>query len=302
VTVAQAIALSAFSFEKPRNRLVCTVEDFPSMLYLYQGLERRGAEVIRVRARDSHRIDEQDVIQAIDERTALVAISHVLFRTSQILDVESIIAKAHEVGARMMLDAYQAVGTVPVSVRNLKVDLLTGGSIKWLCGGPGASYLYCNPVLAPRLEPALTGWFAHADPFSFDPGPMRWHEGERRFWTGTTSIAGYAAAQPGIKIVAQIGVEAIREKSLRQTGRMIDWAREYGLRVASPTDSGRRGGTVVLDVDHAESVCRALLASRVTLDHRPGVGLRLAPHFYTRDDEVDEVMKRVRDETERASR
>jgi kynureninase len=295
VTLAETVALSAVPFEPPRNRLVCTTEDFPSLLYLYEGLARRGVEVVRVGAREGHEIAEADVLAAIDERTSVVAISQVLFRTSRLLDVAPIIRRAHETGALVLLDSYQAVGTVPVDVGALGVDLLAGGSVKWLCGGPGAAYLYCNPRVAGTLRPAVTGWFAHERPFDFDPGPMRWHEGVRRFWTGTPAIPAYAAARPGHEIIARIGVPRIREKSLRQTGRMLALADEYGMRVVSPREAERRGGTVVVDVPNAERVCQALLAADVLLDYRPGVGLRLAPHFYTRDDEVDLVMRRVRD-------
>jgi kynureninase len=299
VTLAQAVALSAVQFEPPRTRLVCGAEDFPSVLYLYEGLERRGATVVRVPAREGRRMDEQDVIAAIDERTAVVALSQALFRTGQILTLEPIVRRAREVGALTLVDAYQTVGTVPVDVQALDVDLLTGGSVKWLCGGPGVAYLYCRPVLAERLAPAITGWMAHERPFDFDSGPMRRDRGPRRFATGTPAIPAMAAAQPGFEIVARIGAPAIREKSLRQTQRMLEWAGEYGFRLVSPREPERRGGTVVFDVPDAEPVCAALLASDVLLDHRPGVGLRLAPHFYTRDDEVDLVMKRVHEEVRR---
>lgn len=296
VTSAQAVALSAVDFTPPRNRLVCTAEDFPSVLYLYEGLARRGVEVVRVAARPGHHIDEADVVAAIDERTAVVAISHVLFRTAQALDLTAIVARARAAGARTMIDAYQAVGTLPVDVTAAGIDLMTGGSVKWLCGGPGASYLYASPAARGSLRPALTGWMAHERPFDFDSGPMRWHDGPRRFWTGTPGIPSYSAALPGYEIVAAIGVAAIREKSLRQTERMIALADEYGMRVVSPRAAAARGGSVVLDVPHAAEVCAALLAADVLLDHRPGVGLRLAPHFYTRDAEVDTVMLRIRDE------
>lgn len=302
VSLAQAVVLSALDFTPPRNRLVCTAEDFPSVLYVYEGLARRGVEVVRVPARDHRRIEEDDIVAAVDERTAVVAISHVLFRTSQWLDLEPIVRRAREVGALTLIDAYQSVGAVPVEVRRLGIDLLTGGSVKWLCGGPGAGFLYCSPAVAERLRPSITGWMGHQAPFDFDPGPMRWHDGARRFWTGTPAIPAIVAARPGHEIIAQIGVGAIRDKSLRQTGRMIAWADEYGFRLASPRSPDRRGGTVVLDVPHADRVCAALLASDVLLDHRPGVGLRLAPHFYTRDDEVDLVMKRVREEVHKAER
>jgi kynureninase len=301
-TLAEAVALSALEITAPRKRLVCTAEDFPSMLYLYEELARRGVEVVRVPARGHHQMHEEDVIAAVDERTAVVAISHVLFRTSQVLDVASVVRRAHEVGALVLLDSYQAVGTLPVDVSALEVDWLAGGTIKWLCGGPGVGYLYTSPRLSSGLRPALTGWMAHERPFDFDPGPMRWSEGPRRYQTGTPAIPALLAAGPGAEIVAQIGVSAIREKSLRLTERMIGWADEYGFEVVSPREAARRGGTVVLNVPNAEAVCRALLASDLLLDHRPGVGIRLAPHFYTRDDEVDLAMRRVREVSEQVSK
>jgi kynureninase len=299
VTNAEAVALSAIDFTPPRNRLVCTEEDFPSVLYLYEGLARRGVDVMRVRAREGRRIDEADVIAAIDGRTAVVAISHVLFRTSQVLDLAAIARRAREVGAVTLIDAYQAVGTVPLDVTALGLDFVTGGSVKWLCGGPGAGWLYASPAIRARLRPAFTGWMAHERPFDFDPGPMRWHDGPRRFWTGTPAIAAFVTARCGYEVIARIGVGPIRDKSRRQTGRMLALADEYGFGVVSPRAEAARGGTVVLDVPHAEAVCHDLLAEDVLLDHRPGVGLRLAPHFYTRDDEVDLVMRRVLEATRR---
>jgi kynureninase len=293
VTLAQAVALSAVDFSAPRNRVVCTDEDFPSMLYLYEGLARRGAEIVRVAARNGRSIDEEDLVRAIDDRTAVVAISHVLFRTAQLLDLGPIVARARSRGALTLIDAYQSVGVVPLDVRELAVDMVTGGSVKWLCGGPGAGWLYVAPELHARLRPALTGWMAHEAPFAFDPGPVRLDPGPRRFWTGTPAIPAFMAARPGYEIVAAIGVPAIREKSLRQTARMIELGDALGFRLVSPREAARRGGTVAFDVPSAEQVCRALLAENVLLDHRPGVGLRLAPHFYTSDAEVEEVMRRV---------
>lgn len=307
VTLAQAVALSGVDFRGPRNRLVCTAEDFPSVLYLYEGLARRGAEVGRVAARPApgdppgrapRHIAIEELVAAVDERTAVVALSHVLFRTAELLDPAPIVKRAREVGALVLLDAYQSVGTVPVDVTALDVDLMTGGSVKWLCGGPGAGWLYVSPRVRGHLDPAIAGWFAHAEPFAFDP-VFRRDPGARRFHTGTPSIPAYAAARPGYEIVSRIGTQAIRGKSLRQTARMIALADEYGFPLTSPREPERRGGTVCLDVPRAAEVCQALLASDVLLDHRPGVGLRLAPHFYTRDEEVDHVMRRVRDEVRR---
>ena len=293
VSVAQSLALSTIDFTGTRNRLVCTNADFPSVLYVYEGLRRRGAEIVRVGSASGLDIDEQEIIDAIDDRTAVVALSHVLFRTARVVDLAPILQRARDVGALGIVDAYQAVGTLPLSVRDLGIDMLTGGSVKWLCGGPGAGYLYVRPDLATSLRPAMTGWMAHESPFDFDSGPVRPHGGERRFWTGTPAIPAYAAARPGYDIIAAIGVAAIREKSVRQTQRMIDLADAAGISVRSPRDASRRGGAVVLDVANASAVCEALLASGVLIDFRPGVGLRLAPHFYTSDDEVEDVMARL---------
>lgn len=295
VTVAQAVALSCVDFGRERPKLVCTDEDFPSVLYLYEGLVRRGAEIVRVRARDGRRIDEADVVAAIDERTAVVAFSLVLFRTAQVLDVAPIARRAREVGALTMVDAYQGLGTLDFDVNAPEIDLATGGSIKWLCGGPGTGWLYVRPGLAASMRPALTGWFGHEQPFAFDSGPTRLHAGEWRFFNGTPSIPSYLASKPGIDIAAAMGGAAIRAKSLRQTARLIELADAYDLRVGSPREDTRRGGTVCLDVPNAKAATDALLASDVLLDYRPGVGIRLAPHHYTRDDELDEVMRRVRD-------
>jgi len=303
VTSAQDVALSCVTFRPERPRLVCTAEDFPSVLYLYEGLARRGAEVVRVPARAGRRMIEEDIVAAIDERTAVVAISLVLFRTAQVLELSAIARRAREVGALLMVDAYQGAGVLDLDVKRDDLDLVTGGSIKWLCGGPGTSYLYVRPQLAPTLSPAVTGWFGHEQPFAFDTdGPHRLHAGERRFWNGTPSIPAYLASRPGIELVAGIGGAAIREKSLRLTSRMLELAREWGWKVGSPLEEARRGGTVCLDLPNAAAVCADLLAQDVLLDHRPGVGLRLAPHFYTRADEVDEVMARVRTSVERMGR
>lgn len=303
-TLAQAIALSGVTFTPARPRFVCTAEDFHSELYLYEGLARRGAEVVRVASRQTERsrhIALEDLLAQVDERTAVVAISHVLFRTAEIMDLAPIVARAHAVGALVMVDAYQGVGTVPLDVQALDPDFVTGGSVKWLCGGPGTGYLYVSPRVSPSFEPAITGWLAHEQPFAFDPGPFRRDPGARRYWTGTPGIPSFMAARPGYEIVARISVAAIREKSLRQTGRMIELADEFGFPLVSPREAERRGGTVCLDVPHAEQVCDVLLADDVLLDFRPGIGLRLAPHFYTHDDEVERVMKRVRDESRRLS-
>jgi kynureninase len=290
VTSAQAVALSAIDFTPPRNRLVCTAEDFPSVLYLYEGLMRRGVEIVRVPARAEHAMVEADLCAAIDERTALVALSHVLFRTGQVLDLAPVVTRARAMGALTLIDAYQSVGTVPFDVQALDIDLLAGGSVKWLCGGPGASYLYVRPDLAGQLRPAFTGWMGITEPFDFDRA-MQWHDGARRFWTGTPRMPASSPPRPGYEIVgadrragdprevaAPDRAHARARRRVRLPGRVA--ARD---RTARRHSGDRRARTPT-------RVRRAARAD-VMLDFRPASGLRLAPHFYTRDDEVDEVMK-----------
>jgi kynureninase len=287
VTLAQATVLSAIDFRGGRDRLVCSELDFPSCLYLYEGQADRGAVVVRVPSDDGITIDAQRVCEAIDERTAVVAISGVIFRSAALVDVAPIVARAHAVGAPVLLDAYQWVGAVPLDVAALGVDYLTGGSVKYLCGGPGAGFLYVAPGRFAATRPRLTGWMAHPEPFGFDAGPMRWREDGLRFLNGTTHVPCLYAARAGYEILAGIGVAAIRAKSLRLTSRIVEFARAEGWPVNSPLDGARRGGSVTLGVPSPERVQAELDRRDVLCDWRPRAGVRLGPHFYTSDDDVE---------------
>jgi kynureninase len=213
VTIAEAIVVSCFDFDGPRRRIVYEEGNFPSVRYLYQALERRGADILVA-------ADDEGVVEAIDARTLLVPVTHVLYKTGEIQDVDAIVAKAHEEGALVVLDAYQSVGTVPLDVTALGVDFAVGGSVKWLCGGPGAGWLYVRPELAARLEPMLTGWQAHARPFDFEPEQV-YAEGAARFLTGTPNVPALYAATAGYDIVEEIGVDRIRERSVEQTALVV---------------------------------------------------------------------------------
>jgi kynureninase len=278
VAVAQAIVLSCFEFEPPRNRIVYGEGEFPSVRYLYQAQRRRGADVEIV-------ADEAAVLEAIDERTLLVPISHVLFKTGEIQDVEAIVRRAHEAGALVVLDAYQSAGSVPLDVTSLGVDFAVGGSVKWLCGGPGAGWLYVRPDLAERLEPTFTGWQAHARPFAFEP-EQDYAEGAARFLTGTPNVPALYAATAGYELVEEVGVERIRERSLEQTALLVELLEAAGFEVLSPRDPDRRGGTVVVRTPEAEAVYRELGAREIICDFRPDAGIRLGPHFFNTDDEL----------------
>jgi kynureninase len=210
----------------------------------------------------------------------------VIFKTGRIQDVEPIIERAHEVGAYVVLDAYQSVGTVPLDVTALAVDFAVGGSVKWLCGGPGAAWLYVRPDLHERLEPTLVGWQAHARPFDFAP-ELEYAEGAARFLTGTPNVPALYAATAGYDIVEEIGVERIRENSMRQTAYFIGLLDEAGFEVVSPREPDRRGGSVVVRVPDFQAVHAELESRQILLDLRPDVGLRFGPHFFNTDDELE---------------
>lgn len=288
VTMAQASVLSALDYPTSRNRIVMTVLDFPSVSYVYTSLATRlGANISVVPAApDGLGVETERLLDAIDERTRLVAISHVLFRSAQIIDVDAVCEKAHRVGALVSLDSFHAVGVIPVDVRAIGCDFLTGGVLKWLCGGPGGCFLYVAPGVRNRYAPALTGWQAHARPFSFEP-EMEFASDAFRWLGGTPVIPALYAAAEGPKILRRAGIEAIRAKSMRQTARLIEMADARGYTVRAPRDASRRGGTVAVDVPHAYEVSQYLLARNVLVDYRPGAGIRIAPHFYTTDAELE---------------
>jgi len=293
VTIAQTAVLSAIDFPKDRDTVVMTDLDFPSVRYAYAELARRlGARVVSVPSDDGIGIDRDRLLQTIDERTRLVAISHVLFRSAFLQDVDAICARAREVGALVSLDSFHAVGIVPVDVKRSKPDFLTGGVLKWLCGGPGACFLYVSPTVRDQLKPALTGWQAHSRPFAFEED-MEYTTGPFRWLNGTPVIPALYAAAEGPKILRRAGVDAIRQKSLRLTSRLIELADARGYNVFAPRIPEQRGGTVALDVPHGYEVTQHLLSRDILVDYRVGAGIRIAPHFFTREDELDEVVSEI---------
>jgi kynureninase len=292
VSVLAGQVLSCLDWSGERSRLVTTDLEFPTCDYLYRAQETLGAKVEAVPSRDLT-VDLDRLLEAIDEHTALVAVTHVAFRSSALLDAAAVAARAHEVGALVLLDTYQSAGTVPIDVGALGVDLLVGGSVKWLLGGPGTGYLYARPEVATNLAPRLVGWFGHQAPFAFEPSPIAFAAGAGRFVTGTPNVAAHVMAAEGYRIVAGAGVDAIRAKSRRQVARLLDGFQAQGARVRGPADPRRRGGSVVVDFDGAEQVTAELIARGYTCDYRPGAGLRLGPHLYTTDDECDAVVAEV---------
>lgn len=293
VTVAQSVIASCFDFKGSRNRIVLQDLDFPSNHYLFEGFRKYGAEIVYVKSDDSVRAPIERLVDAIDERTLLVPISYVLFRSAAIQDVRPVIEKAHAVGARVILDLYQAAGTVPLDVGGLGADFAVGGSVKWLCGGPGAGYMYVREDLIREMVPAISGWAGHAAPFAFATGASDRAAGIERFQSGTPDVPVYYMARAGYRIVNEVGVPAIREKSLRLTRIMMDAARERGWRLNTPEADAERGGSIVIDVPDGERIANALIAAGVIVDYRPNAGIRMAPHFYNSEDEVRDAMARL---------
>jgi kynureninase len=293
-TLAQSTVLSAIDWMPPRNEIVTEQLNFPSNLYLFHALARDGdVRVVTVDSDDGRTVSLERMLAAIDDTTRLVSISHVIFKSGFVQDVAAITRRAHEVGAFVLVDLYQSAGTVPVDVHAWGVDFATGGSVKWLCGGPGAGYLYVRAGLCETLAPRLTGWMAHRAPFAFANGPMEYADDACRFLNGTPSIPALYAARSGYEIINEIGVDAIRAKSVRQTTRLIALADEAGVPVASPRPAADRGGVVVLDVPEADAVTRALAERDVLVDSRPEAGIRVSPHFYTADEEIERFMEEL---------
>jgi len=293
VTSCQAVVASCFDFSGKRNKVVYSDMNFPSIMYFWEAQRSRGARVDMVRTDDGVHVPTERLLDAIDEETLLVPISHVVFCSSFIKDVKAITEKAHRVGAHVVMDCFQSLGNVPVDVQALNVDFAVGGVLKWLCGGPGTSYLYVRPDLARKLEPKLTGWFAHENPFAFEIGENKYNEPPFRFMQGTTNVPGFYTAMPGLEIIREAGVERIREKSKKMTARLIELADQRDWRVNAPRDPEQRGGTVAIDMPNAKEVCQELLRRNVLVDYRPRAGVRFSPHFYNTMEEIDKAIATV---------
>ena len=293
VTTTQAVITSCFDFRGSRNKVVMTDLEFPSVQYFYHGQRRFGAHIQLIPSGNSVRFELEPFLAAIDETTLLVPISLVLFRSSFIVNAQAIIEKAHRVGAHVILDVFQATGTVPVDIRQLGADFAVGGVLKWLCGGPGVAYLYVREDLRHKLRPALTGWFAHRRPLQFEPGAIDARDDAYRFLNGTPHIPALYQCRPGLEILNKIGAQAIREKSVRMTARLFEGARSRGWRVNTAEDPAERGGTVSIDCSHAYEVCRELLAREILVDYRPQAGIRVSPHFYNQVEECDFALSQI---------
>ncbi|HTZ55400.1 MAG TPA: aminotransferase class V-fold PLP-dependent enzyme [Candidatus Acidoferrum sp.] len=286
VSVLQAALATCFDFTQARNEVVYEALQFPSLTYVWRAWERYGARAHIVSSDDGRTIPTERIIAAITEKTAIAVLSHAYYVSGAIADVRAIQAHCRNVGAILCVDAYQTTGVYPYDVQAWDLDIVTGGSHKWLCGGPGCGWIYARPALREQLRPAVTGWMAHAQPFNFEDAPIRYADSMYRFGHGTPTIPGYVVARSGHRMIADIGVARIREHNVRLTTTIAQMALERGLRVNTPLEPAQRTGWIGIDFDDAARVCRELIARRVFLDYRPGCGLRVSPHFYTSDDEI----------------
>jgi kynureninase len=289
--VITAVA-SCFDFSGSRNKVVTTAADWPGTHYFWTGeLVRLGGELVVVPFDpDGITIDTQRIVDAIDDRTLIVSVSLVQFRTSAVLDLAPVVEAAHAHGALVVLDAYQAAGAVPVDVVANDVDICVGGSVKFLCGGPGNGYLYVRSDLVDTLRPTAVGWISHETPFAFEWDAIRYAPGIMRFAGGTPNVPAAYAAASGYQAIVDVGIERIRERSMSLTQPLLEGALDRGFTVRSPHEARRRGGHVTIDPGDAERVQHELIARRFVVDYRPGSGIRVAPHFYNTHDECMAVL------------
>ena len=287
--------VTSLDWRGPRNRVVTSSLEWPGSLNTWSQVDRLGGEAVVVPGSpDGVELDLEAMVAAIDERTLLVECSHVLFRTSTVVDLAPLVARAHEVGALVLVDGYQAAGTLPVDVVALGVDLYVGGSVKYLSGGPGNGWMYAAPAVAAALRPVTTGWFGVARPFDFDP-ELTYAPGITRFAGGTPGVPAAYAAAPAYEALAEIGMARVRERSISLSQPLLEAALERGFTVRSPHDPQRRGGHVTIDPGDAARVHDELHRRGFVVDARPGVGIRVSPHFYNTADEALAVLDAMSD-------
>lgn len=287
VSLGQAAIASALTFGPDRDGVVMEALQFPTVTYVWSAWQKYGARIVTVPSDDGRTMSTDRICSAIDERTAVVALSHAAYVSGSLLEIDAIQARCHEVGAIFVLDTYQTTGIVPLDVSAQGIDVVVGGSHKWLCGGPGCGFLYVRPGLRDRLAPALTGWMAHAEPFAFAPAPITLARDTHRYNTGTPTMLGYLVARAGHDAIAEIGVPAIRAHNARLTTRIIEAALSRGFTIPTPLEAERRTGWIGIDFPGADRATQALIDRRIFIDYRPGCGMRVGPHFYSTDEDID---------------
>ena len=287
VSLAQGAIASALTFTPDRDGVVIEALQFPTVTYVWSAWEKYGARIVTVPSDDGRTMSTDRICSTIDNSTAVVALSHAAYVSGSLLEIDAIQTRCREVGAIFVLDTYQTTGMVPLDVSAQNIDVVVGGSHKWLCGGPGCGFLYVRPDLRDRLAPAITGWMAHETPFAFAPAPIALAGDANRYNTGTPTMLGYLVARAGHDTIAEIGVSAIRAHNARLTARIIEAALARGFSIPTPLEVERRTGWIGIDFPNADRATAALIRRRVFVDYRPGCGIRVGPHFYSNDDDID---------------
>jgi selenocysteine lyase/cysteine desulfurase len=293
ISIALSTIASALDFSE-RPKVILSELDFPTAGHVWLAQRSRGAEIEWLRSPDGLTIPLEEYDRAIDERTAVVMVNRVLYRSSALVDAKEICRIARDRGARSFVDDYHGLGIVPLDLHDLGCDLYTAGVLKWLCGGPGLAFLYARRELLPRLEPSVTGWFATADPFSFDLEHLEYHPTARRLEHGTPPAPIVFLAQGGMDVIAEVTPARIRARQGELTDHLIARADDAGLPVRTPRDRGARGGVVNVGVGpEAGRICHELLARDVCTDFR-GDGLRISPHFFNTEEDIDRCFDELR--------
>lgn len=291
-TAAQAAIAAALTPTSRRNRIVITDLDFPSCRYLWTAQSRRGFHITEVRASEGIQIRTEDAIAQLDDRVAVVAVSLVSYLNSACLEIQPIIEAAHAVGAIVVLDAYQAVGLMPLDVATLDADVVVGGTHKWLCGGVGLAFAYIRPSLAEQLDPVYPGWFGHLNPTAFE-STFTPALGARRFQQGTLPLEPIYASRAGLCLALEVGVEQIYQRNLTLTTHLIAGADAYGIPVNSPRAQVRRGGTVCLGINNPTAIVQELAEVGIDVDTRSALGIRVSPHPCSTDRECQQLIESI---------
>ena len=293
ISIAMSTFASALDFGE-RTKVVMSELDFPTDGHVWLAHARRGVEIEWLRSPDGLTIPLEEYDRAIDERTAVVMVNRVLYRSSAIVDAKEVCRIARERGALSFLDDYHGIGIVPLDLHDVGCDAYSAGVLKWLCGGPGLAFLYVRRGLITSLEPMVTGWFGTAEPFSFDTQHLEYHPTARRFEHGTPPAPVFFIAQGGLDVIAEVTPERIRARQGELGDYVIARADAMGLPVRTPRDRNARGGVVNVGVGpDAGKICHALLERDVCTDYR-GDGLRISPHFFNTEEDVDRCFEELR--------
>jgi len=291
-TAAQSAIAATIQPNTKRNRIIITDLDFSSCRYMWKSQIQRGFDIIEIKSADGIQIPAVDIITQIDDRVAIVAVSLISYLSSARLDIQPIIDAAHAAGAIVVLDAYQAVGLMPIDVISLNADVVVGGTNKWLCGGIGLAFAYVRPSLAEQLDPVYPGWFAHLQPTAFAQ-TFTPATGARRFQQGTPSIEPIYTSLAGLKFALDVGVEQIHQRNIKLTTYLMNCADAYDIPVNTPRSHHRRGGTVCLGIDRAETVVQELAELGIDVDTRSSLGIRVSPHPCTTEQDCQQLIEAV---------